>query len=69
MMQLDGVDSRLKTMRTGHGKILEMAQRMVQFSRAKVQHSLRNLESQLLQDGNLGAALTEITRQMSAEIW
>ena len=66
MMQLDGVDSRLKNDADGARQNLEMARRMVRFSRAEVRHSLWNLESQLLQDGNLGAALTEIARQMSA---
>src|SRR6185437_5724265 len=45
---------------------LEMARNMVRFSRAEVRHSLWNLESELLSNGNLGAALTEIARQMSS---
>jgi signal transduction histidine kinase len=66
MMQLDGVDSRLNHDAEGARQNLEMARRMVRFSRAEVRHSLWNLESQLLKEGNLGAALTEIARQMSA---
>jgi signal transduction histidine kinase len=66
MMQLDGVDSRLTSDTAGARQNLEMARRMVQFSRAEVRHSLWNLESQLLKDGDLGAAIKEIVRQMSA---
>jgi signal transduction histidine kinase len=66
MMQLDGVDSRLTSDAAGARQNLEMARRMVRFSRAEVRHSLWNLESQLLKDGDLGAAIKEIARQMSA---
>ncbi|MFO1488637.1 MAG: histidine kinase [Verrucomicrobiota bacterium] len=65
MMQLDGVDSRLGSDQAGARENLEMARRMVRFSRAEVRHSLWNLESQLLKDGDLGAAIREIARQMS----
>ena len=66
MMQLDGVDSKLTDDSTGARHYLEMARNMVRFSRAEVRHSLWNLESELLANGNLGAALTEIARQMSS---
>jgi signal transduction histidine kinase len=66
MMQLDGVDSRLASDTAGARQNLEMARRMVRFSRAEVRHSLWNLESQLLKDGDLGAAIKEIARQVSA---
>jgi len=66
MMQLDGVDSKLNEDSTGARHYLEMARNMVRFSRAEVRHSLWNLESELLSKGDLGAALTEIARQMSA---
>lgn len=66
MMQLDGVDSRMAGDQPGARENLEMARRMVRFSRAEVRHSLWNLESQLLKDGDLGAAIKEIARQMSA---
>lgn len=66
MMQLDGVDSRLAGDQSGARENLEMARRMVRFSRAEVRHSLWNLESQLLKDGDLGAAIKEIARQMTA---
>lgn len=66
MMQLDGVDSKLGEDANGARKYLEMARNMVRFSRAEVRHSLWNLESELLANGDLGAALTEIARQMSA---
>ena len=66
MMQLDGADTRLANDDSGARENLEMARRMVQFSRAEVRHSLWNLESQLLKDGDLGAAIKEIARQMSA---
>ncbi|HXT13684.1 MAG TPA: ATP-binding protein [Candidatus Angelobacter sp.] len=66
MMQLDGVDSKLNEDANGARHYLEMARNMVRFSRAEVRHSLWNLESELLSNGNLGAALTEIARQMSS---
>jgi len=66
MMQLDGVDSKLNEDSGGARHYLEMARNMVRFSRAEVRHSLWNLESELLAKGDLGAALTEIARQMSA---
>ena len=66
MMQLDGVDSKLSEDSNGARHYLEMARNMVRFSRAEVRHSLWNLESELLANGNLGAALTEIARQMSS---
>lgn len=66
MMQLDGADARLANDASGARENLEMARSMVQFSRAEVRHSLWNLESQLLKDGDLGAAIKEIARQMSA---
>jgi signal transduction histidine kinase len=66
MMQLDGVDSQLKTNPDGARSFLEMARRMVRFSRGEVRNSLWNLESSLLENGNLGAALKEIGKQMSA---
>jgi len=66
MMQLDGADARLANDASGARENLELARRMVQFSRAEVRHSLWNLESQLLKDGDLGAAVKEIARQMSA---
>jgi len=65
-MQLDGVDSKLGDDSKGARHYLEMARNMVRFSRAEVRHSLWNLESDLLAKGDLGAALTEIARQMSA---
>ncbi|HMP83544.1 MAG TPA: histidine kinase, partial [Verrucomicrobiota bacterium] len=65
MMQLDGADTRLANDNSGARQNVEMARRMVQFSRAEVRHSLWNLESQLLKDGDLGAAIKEIARQMS----
>lgn len=66
MMQLDGVDSKLGEDSAGARHYLEMARNMVRFSRAEVRHSLWNLESDLLSKGDLGAALTEIARQMSS---
>jgi signal transduction histidine kinase len=66
MMQLDGVDSKLSDDSDGARHYLEMARNMVRFSRAEVRHSLWNLESELLANGDLGAALTEIARQMSS---
>jgi signal transduction histidine kinase len=66
IMQLDGADIRLANDTSGARENLELARRMVQFSRAEVRHSLWNLESQLLKDGDLGAAIKEIARQMSA---
>lgn len=66
LMQLDGLDSRLKSDPEGARSFLEMARRMVNFSSGEVRHSLWNLESSLLADGNLGAALTEIAKQMGA---
>ena len=66
MMQLDGVDSKLNEDSNGARHFLEMARNMVRFSRAEVRHSLWNLESELLSKGDLGAALTEVARQMSA---
>lgn len=66
MMQLDGIDSRMAKDDSGARENLEMARRMVRFSRAEVRHSLWNLESQLLKDGDLGAAIREIVRQMVA---
>jgi len=66
MMQLDGVDSKLNEDSVGARHYLEMARNMVRFSRSEVRHSLWNLESELLAKGDLGAALTEIARQMSA---
>jgi signal transduction histidine kinase len=66
MMQLDGVDSKLSEDSDGARHYLEMARNMVRFSRAEVRHSLWNLESELLTKENLGAALTEIARQMSS---
>jgi signal transduction histidine kinase len=66
MLQLDSVDSRLKGNPEEARGFLEMARRMVSFSRGEVRNSLWNLESSLLQNGNLGAALAEIARQMSA---
>jgi signal transduction histidine kinase len=66
MMQLDGVDSKLDEDSNGARHYLEMARNMVRFSRAEVRHTLWNLESELLAKGNLGAALTEIARQMSS---
>ncbi len=66
MMQLDGVDSRLKSDPEGARSFLEMARRMVGFSRGEVRHSLWNLESSLLANGNLGTALAEIAKQMGA---
>jgi signal transduction histidine kinase len=66
MMQLDGVDSKLSEDSNGARHYLEMARNMVRFSRAEVRHSLWNLESELLANGDLGAALTEIARQMSS---
>jgi signal transduction histidine kinase len=66
MMQLDGVDSKLSEDANGARHYLEMARNMVRFSRAEVRHSLWNLESELLSKGDLGAALTEIARQMSS---
>jgi signal transduction histidine kinase len=66
MMQLDGVDSKLSGDSDGARQYLEMARNMVRFSRSEVRHSLWNLESELLSKGDLGAALTEIARQMSA---
>jgi signal transduction histidine kinase len=66
MMQLDGVDSKLGADSSGARQYLEMARNMVRFSREEVRHSLWNLESDLLAKGDLGAALTEIARQMSA---
>jgi len=66
MMQLDGADTRLENDTAGARGNLELARRMVQFSRAEVRHSLWNLESQLLRNGDLGAAVREIARQMSA---
>lgn len=66
LMQLDGLDSRLKHDPEGARGFLEMARRMVSFSRGEVRHSLWNLESSLLANGNLGAALTEIAKQMGA---
>lgn len=66
MMQLDGVDSKLSEDSNGARHYLEMARNMVRFSRAEVRHSLWNLESELLSKGDLGAALTEIARQMSS---
>jgi signal transduction histidine kinase len=65
MMQLDGVDSRLNADPEGARKFLEMARRMVRFNRSEVRSSLWNLESALLENGDLGAALKEIARQMS----
>ncbi len=65
MMQLDGVDSKLGDDSNGARQFLEMARNMVRFSRDEVRHSLWNLESDLLAKGDLGAALTEVTRQMS----
>ena len=67
MMQLDGVDSKLSDDSNGARHYLEMARNMVRFSRAEVRHSLWNLESELLANGDLGAALTEVARQMSVE--
>jgi signal transduction histidine kinase len=66
MMQLDGVDSKLNEDSNGARHYLEMARNMVRFSRAEVRHSLWNLESELLANGDLGAALTEVARQMSS---
>ena len=67
MMQLDGADTRLTNDTSGARENLEMARRMVRFSRAEVRQSLWNLESQFLKDGDLGAAIKEIARQMSAD--
>jgi signal transduction histidine kinase len=66
MMQLDGLDSRLSAGSTGARENLEMARRMVRFSRAEVRHSLWNLESELLKGGDLGAAIKEIGHKASA---
>jgi signal transduction histidine kinase len=66
MMQLDGADMRLANDTSGARENLEMARRMVQFSRAEVRHSLWNLESQLLKNRDLGAAIKEMARQASA---
>lgn len=66
MMQLDGLESRLTADPAGARQSLEMARRMVRFSRGEVRHSLWDLGSTLLQEGGLGAALAEIARQMSA---
>ena len=66
MMQLDGVDSKLGEDSSGARHFLEMARNMVRFSRAEVRHSLWNLESDLLANGDLGAALTEVAKQMSS---
>jgi signal transduction histidine kinase len=66
MMQLDGVDSKLTEDANGARHYLEMARNMVRFSRSEVRHSLWNLESELLSKGDLGAALTEVARQMSS---
>lgn len=66
LMQLEGVDSKLDEDSNGARYYLEMARSMVRFSRSEVRHSLWNLESQLLTNGDLGAALTEIARQMNS---
>lgn len=66
MMQLDGIDARLQADPVEARQFLEKARRMVRFNRSEVRQSLWNLESTLLQGGNLGAAIKEIARQMGA---
>jgi signal transduction histidine kinase len=66
MMQLDGADTRLANDTSGARENLDMARRMVRLSREEVRHSLWDMESHLLKDGDLGAAIREIARQMSA---
>ena len=66
MMQLDGLESNLGADPAGSARHLELARNMVRFSRTEVRHSLWDWKSPALASKDLGGALTDIAKQMSA---
>jgi signal transduction histidine kinase len=65
MMQLDGLESKLGSDSDGALRHLELARRMVRFSRTEVRHSLWDWHSPALAGKGLGVALVNIAQQMS----
>ncbi|HEU5397495.1 MAG TPA: sensor histidine kinase, partial [Verrucomicrobiae bacterium] len=66
MMQLDGLESQIGSDPADVARHLELARKMVRFSRTEVRHSLFDWKSPALVGRNLGDALAGIARQMSA---
>jgi signal transduction histidine kinase len=65
MMQLDGVETKLNRSPDAAKQHLDLARRMVRFSRTEVRHSLWDWKTPALAAQDLKAALAEIVSQMA----
>jgi signal transduction histidine kinase len=66
MLQLEGAAAKLFENPNFVRSSLDMARNMVVFCLSEVRHSVLNLQSPLVTEAGLGAALTHVGRQMSA---
>lgn len=64
MMQLDGLESKLASDPADVARHLELARKMVRFSRTEVRHSLWDWKSPALADKGLAGALADIVNHM-----
>lgn len=65
MMQLDGVETKLSSTPDAAKRHLDLARKMVRFSRTEVRHSLWDWKAPALADHDLKAALADIVSQMA----
>lgn len=65
MMQLDGVETKLNRSPDAAKQHLDLARKMVRFSRTEVRHSLWDWKAPALADHDLKAALADIVSQMA----
>jgi signal transduction histidine kinase len=65
MMQLDGVETKLARSPDAAKHHLDLARKMVRFSRTEVRHSLWDWKAPALADHDLKAALSDIVAQMA----
>ncbi|TAL04954.1 MAG: sensor histidine kinase, partial [Verrucomicrobia bacterium] len=65
MMQLDGVETKLSRSPEGAKHHLDLARKMVRFSRTEVRHSLWDWKAPALADHDLKTALSDIVSQMA----
>ncbi len=66
MLQLEGAGAKLAQNPNLVRASLEMARNMAVFCLSEVRHSVLNLQSPLVTEAGLGAALTQVSRQMTA---
>lgn len=65
MMQLDGVETKLSSTPDAAKHHLDLARKMVRFSRTEVRHSLWDWKAPALADHDLKTALSDIVSQMA----